>query len=160
MFSKTITYADLFEEKEITETLWFNLSESEVQDLNIGPRGGLEEYMKGLMENIDDHREEVLDFMKKIIIKAYGAKMVVNGKMILNKNQDSKDAFVYSGAFDAVYLEILKNPETFLDFLRLSVNSKTRARIDEARKNGELNLDTVPITSPEILEITKADAKN
>lgn len=137
MFKKEVTYTN-FEDQEITETCWFSLSEADILELQLAPKEGLQEYMEHIMAEIDDHRTEVLAFIKQVLLKAYGVRREIGGKAIFTKTADDLLIFQYSGAFDAVYTELLKHPEEIYTFMRLAAPSKYRESLAEAEREGKL----------------------
>jgi hypothetical protein len=137
MYKKEVTYTD-FEDNTRVETCLFNLSEAELTDLQLGPKDGLAEYMQSVMADIDNRREEVLDFIKKIILKAYGVRREIGGKVLFTKTEDDKLLFQYGGAFDAVYMDFLRNPQEIYTFMTAAAPAQYRARLQKAQQDGTL----------------------
>lgn len=160
MYKKEITYTDFLEE-EHTETCWFNLSEADMLDLQLAPKQGLQEYMAEVMEDLDNHREEVLNFIKKLILKAYGVRREIGGKVLFTKTDDDKLLFQYGGAFDAVYTEFLKNPNEIYAFIQGASPKRYRDSFDEAQSSGKLpSIEQIETNPQQALEIIKSNAEN
>ena len=71
MHKETITYVD-FNGTERTEDHYFNLSKTEITELEVSMPGGLAEYLMGIVnaKNVP----EIMASFKKIILSAYGIK--------------------------------------------------------------------------------------
>ena len=71
MLKKTLTYKD-YNNVERTETHFFNLSEAELTEMEMGTEGGYAE----MLQNIIDAKDQValIRTFKKIILMAYGVK--------------------------------------------------------------------------------------
>ena len=137
MYKREITYTD-FQDVERTETCWFNLSEADMLDLQLAPKQGLAEYMNEIMADLDNHRTEVLDFIKKLLVMAYGVRREIAGKVIFTKTDDDKLLFQYGGAFDALYTEFLKNPNEIYAFIQGAAPLKYRNSFTENEINRTL----------------------
>jgi len=71
MLRQDITYTD-HNNKKRSETIYFNLNEMEVIDLELNTPGGLEKKLQDAVDAVD-HRE-ILNFIKLLISLAYGEK--------------------------------------------------------------------------------------
>ena len=71
MLKKTITYTD-YDDVERTETFYFNISESELTEMQLSTEGGLAERLQKMVDAQDV--PSVTKVFKDIILKAYGEK--------------------------------------------------------------------------------------
>ena len=98
MHKETITYVD-FNGTERTEDHYFNLSKTEIKELEVSMPGGLAEYLMGIVnaKNVP----EIMASFKKIILSAYGIKSA-DGRR-LEKGEEISKAFTESPAYDVLF---------------------------------------------------------
>lgn len=98
MHKETITYVD-FNGTERTEDHYFNLSKTEITELEVSMSGGLAEYLMGIVnaKNVP----EIMASFKKIILSAYGIKSA-DGRR-LEKGEEISKAFTESPAYDVLF---------------------------------------------------------
>ena len=98
MHKETITYVD-FNGTERTEDHYFNLSKTEITELEVSMPGGLAEYLMGIVnaKNVP----EIMASFKKIILSAYGMKSA-DGRR-LEKGEEISKAFTESPAYDVLF---------------------------------------------------------
>lgn len=161
MYKKEISYTD-FEDTDRTEVCWFNLSEADLLDLQLGPKEGLADYMQNIMADLDNRRKDVLDFVKSLILKAYGVRREVGGKSLFTKTEDDLLLFQYGGAFDAIYSEFLKDPKEIYAFMMGAAPAKYRINFEKAQREGSLpTAEQIEENPQQALEVVKnAEANN
>ena len=71
MLKREIKYTD-FDGNEVTDTFYFNITKSEIVELEVGYTGGMEGFIKNIV-NAEDNKALVAEF-KRIILLAYGQK--------------------------------------------------------------------------------------
>lgn len=98
MHKETITYVD-FNGTERTEDHYFNLSKTEITELEVSMPGGFAEYLMGIVnaKNVP----EIMASFKKIILSAYGIKSA-DGRR-LEKGEEISKAFTESPAYDVLF---------------------------------------------------------
>ena len=106
MIAKTIKYTD-FNGVERMETFLFNLTKTELNNLNFKHHGTYGEQLKAIADSNDI--KLVTDLFTEILTKAYGIKSE-DGRNF-RKNQEIIDDFTSSAAYDALMDEILNNSE-------------------------------------------------
>jgi hypothetical protein len=106
MFTKAIKYKD-FNDNEVTENAYFNLSKSELMELEFSQQGGFETFLKRIIETNDN--PELFKLFKSIILMSYGRKSD-DGKRFV-KTQELRDEFEQSPAFGELLMEIIMDPE-------------------------------------------------
>ena len=104
MIAKTIKYRD-FNDVERTETFLFNLTKTELSNLNFKHHGTYGEQLKAIADSNDV--KLVTELFNEIIIKAYGIKSE-DGKNFRKSPQIVED-FVSSAAYDALMTELISN---------------------------------------------------
>lgn len=114
MLRKEVTYTD-FDGNEVKEVLYFNLTKSEIAALQVRMDGKFIDYLKDLVEG--NHIEKLFQiFRDDILIGSYGKKSDDGRRFI--KNQQLREEFESSLAFDAIFTEMLMNPEAQSAFTR------------------------------------------
>ena len=123
MLKKTITYID-YNGEEKTEDFYFNLTKVECIELEFSGKNGtsLSEYVKILINSND--MGTVIGTIKKIVLTAYGIKSS-DGKRFM-KNQEIRDSFEQSPAFEQVYWDLVTDPEKAADFIAGIIPSDLR----------------------------------
>lgn len=134
MHKETITYVD-FNGTERTEDHYFNLSKTEITELEVSMPYGLAEYLMGIVnaKNVP----EIMASFKKIILSAYGIKSA-DGRR-LEKGEEISKAFTESPAYDVLfqnysYLEMLMlllilSMQSFLRLRMMRHSQQQRIRI-------------------------------
>jgi hypothetical protein len=112
VLKKTITYED-FNGQERTEDFYFNLSKTELVELEIGS-GGLAQKLKTIVETNDG--AEILDEFKRIVLLAYGKKSEDGRRFI--KTQELRDEFEQTNAYSELFMELATNAEEAAAFIR------------------------------------------
>lgn len=134
MIKKSITYKD-FNDNEVTETLRFNLTKTEMIDLL-----SIEDQLKALSAKFSEpkrdlQREEILEILsvvKDLARRSYGV-LSTDGKHF-RKSDEIWDDFVSSGAYDAFLWAMFSNPADAMAFMSGILPSDIA---EEARKQVE-----------------------
>lgn len=114
MLKRPITYTD-FNGKTVTEDFYFNISMSELMDMELNSEGGVEEYFKNLIAKAEKgEKGPVIREFRKIILSAYGVKSE-DGKRFV-KNDEFRDDFASSAAFDALFIDMATNEKAAENF--------------------------------------------
>lgn len=112
MFSKTITYTD-YNDVERTETFYFNLSKSEIAEMQLTTEGGLGEKLQKIIDSKD--QVEIFKMFKTLILKAYGEKSDDGRRFI--KSPALSEAFSQTEAYDQFFMEIGTNADAATAFV-------------------------------------------
>ena len=109
MLKKTITYED-FNGTERTEDFYFNLSKSELTEMQLTTDGGLNEKLQKIVKA--KSQAEIINKFKEIILAAYGEKSD-DGKYFIKKKNGVKlaEQFEQSPAYDKLYMELATDAE-------------------------------------------------
>ena len=118
MIKKTVTYTD-FDDIPVTETLRFHITEAELAEMEVNTPGGLVSKLESVTTG---NGKDILDTFKYLIMAAY-CEVVrdKNGRQLLMKKDADghrlADDFVQSLAYNAIFKELIENPETAADFV-------------------------------------------
>lgn len=112
MLKKTITYED-YNGQPVSEDYYFNLTKSELVELQLGTKGGFAEMLQEIVKTGDGAL--IIDHFKKIILMAYGVKSD-DGKRFIKSDELSRD-FEQSAAYDALFIELATNAAAASQFI-------------------------------------------
>lgn len=112
MLKKTITCKN-FNDVETTEDYWFNLTESEILEMQLGTAGGLDESLKQIVAGMDLPR--MVNFFKDFVLKAYGVKSP-DGKRFI-KNDELREAFSQTNAYNKLFMELAFDDVAAAEFI-------------------------------------------
>jgi len=101
MLKRDITYED-FNGQQVTETFYFNLSKTELIELEASYEGGLEASIKRIIDS-DDVKNLIKEF-KRIVLLSYGIRSE-DGKRFI-KNDQIREEFTQTAAYDALFMEL------------------------------------------------------
>lgn len=150
MLKKDITYED-FDGNEVTETHYFHLAKSELVEFNLVTKGGLEANFNAMLKA--GNVEGVLDLFKQIIKRSYGRRDPENPQKF-SKTPEILDNFVNSGAFDALYVELMTHDSAGMEFISgifpksMQDNPEVKTAIAKAY-SGESRTPTETLQLPE-----------
>lgn len=113
MLKRDITYKD-FNDQEVTETFYFNLTRTEIVELEFSYQGGLEATLKKIIETEDV--KAIIQEFKKIVLMAYGVKSE-DGKRFI-KSEEIRQAFSQTAAYDALFMELATSDDAAAAFVK------------------------------------------
>jgi hypothetical protein len=116
MLKKSITYTDL-NGNERTEDFYFNLTRSEIAEMEMSTSGGLVEKINRIVAAQDGG--EIIKFFKTFLLKAYGEKHSDGVHFV--KNDEVSAMFACTGAYDVLFMELITNPDKAAAFLNAVV---------------------------------------
>ncbi len=112
MLKKTITYTD-YNGMERTEDFYFNLSKTELIEMQTSVRGGLDAALKKIIDSNDE--QATVRYFKDIIMKAYGEKSE-DGKRFI-KSEELSTAFSQTEAYSELFMELASNDKAAAEFV-------------------------------------------
>jgi hypothetical protein len=112
VLNRDITYED-FNGETVTETFYFNLTKTEIIELEVQYKTGLEETIKAIIK-AEDNKSLIAEF-KKIVLLAYGVKSDDGRRFI--KNETLREEFAQSAAYDALFMEMASNEAVAAEFI-------------------------------------------
>ena len=115
MYKKTISYTD-YDDVERSEDYYFNLSKSELMEMDFSATGGMEKLIRSVIATRDTKR--IMEIFKDIILRAYGEKSL-DGKRFIKVRDGHRlaDDFAETGAFDALFIELATNDKAATEFI-------------------------------------------
>ena len=135
MLAKPITYTD-YNGVERTETFYFNLSQAELIDMQLGGKDGL--YSNKLQKMIDNRdTAAIIATIKEFVLKSYGEK-TDDGKRFI-KSPEISEAFMQTEAYSQLITELLSDDAKSSEFiLGIMPQALREAAVAEMNKNKQL----------------------
>ena len=130
MLKKTITYTD-YNGVERTEDHFFNLSEAEIMEMEMGTVGGLAEMISKIVAAQD--APSIIKVFKDLILKSYGEKSP-DGKRFI-KSEELSTAFSQTEAYSVLFMELATNAEEGAKFVNGIVPAKMAKAASEVQNN-------------------------
>lgn len=112
MLKKTILYTD-YNGVERTEDFYFNLTQTEVMEMEMSTTGGLAEQITKIIAAQDT--PSIIKIFKKFILKSYGEKSA-DGKRFI-KNDELTTAFCETEAYSNLFMELATNNVSAASFV-------------------------------------------
>lgn len=115
MLKKTINYTD-YNGVERKEDFYFNLTKTEIMEMELGTAGGLAEMIEKIIATQDV--PQIIKIFKELILKAYGEKSP-DGKRFMKKVNGVRlcEEFEETEAFSNLYMELATNAEAAAAFV-------------------------------------------
>lgn len=135
MLKKTITFKDL-DGEELTEDFYFALNKAELAELALGPKGGLEAYMREIVEATDGER--IINLLKKIIRMSVGRRSA-DGRLFI-KDEETINNFMYSDAYSQLFMELVTDAGAAAAFVTGIVPSDMEASVANGQVAKDLKL--------------------
>lgn len=138
MLKRDITYED-YNGKIVTEVFYFNLSKSEMVEMELSTAEGFSEMLQRIVEAKDN--PAIIATFKKLILASYGEKSE-DGKRF-DKNDDMRLRFSQTAAYDALFMELATNSDVAAIFVKGIVPADMGTSLDQqvtdevARRNQE-----------------------
>lgn len=117
MLKKAVTYTD-YNGLERTEDFYFNLTRSELMELEASMDGGMHAYMESIVNSKDANK--MMQFFKNIIRWSYGEKSP-DGKRFKKMDKvkyDIADSFIESAAYQVIFDELLTKEGEIEKFMK------------------------------------------
>ncbi len=129
MLTKTIKTID-FDGNEFEETLYFNLTESELMELELGTEGGFTKMIQKCANKNDV--PSMMKAFKEILLKSYGEKSA-DGRRFIKSPELTAD-FLNSAAYDTLFMELVTDADAASAF----INGVVPKKISEKAKSKEV----------------------
>jgi hypothetical protein len=143
MLKREITYED-FDGQTVTETFYFNLTKTEIVQLEVDYDGGLETTLRRIITT-EDVKALMREF-KKIVLLAYGVRSE-DGKRFV-KNDELREAFTQTAAYDALFIELATNDEAAAKFIQGIIPKDLAAEIGTQPATMDVQLPGMPPPPP------------
>lgn len=112
MLTKRISYVD-YDGNNRSEIFYFNLTRSEVTELQLTYPGGYAQYIEKTIDSMD--RPKLMEMFKDIIKRSYGEKSD-DGKRLI-KSEELSNAFMQTLAYDELFMELCTEPDAAINFI-------------------------------------------
>lgn len=132
MLKKTITCKN-FNGVETTEDYWFNLTESEILEMQLGTAGGLDESIKQIVAGMD--LPNMVKFFKDFVLKSYGVKSP-DGKRFI-KNDEIREAFAQTNAYNKLFMELAFDDVAAAEFINGVIPKDVADKMAEIAEKNE-----------------------
>ncbi len=129
MLKKTITYTD-YDGNERTEDFYFNLTQAEVMEMELGTTGGMKKMLEKIVSEQDSKR--IIESFKDIILRSYGEKSPDGRRFI--KSDEIRNAFAQTEAYSILFMELATDSGAASDFVNGIV-----PKIDDKKNVTKLN---------------------
>lgn len=113
MLKRTIKYED-FNGVEVVEDFYFNLSKSELIEMEAEYQGGLSDTLNRIIA-AKDNKTLIAEF-KKLVLNSYGQKSA-DGKRFI-KSEVLREEFAQTAAYDMLFMELASNEDASSDFIQ------------------------------------------
>lgn len=112
MLKKTITYTN-YNEEEVTEDFYFNLSKAECLEWEMTAQGSLTDQLTAIVNSKD--KKKIIETFKDVIFKAYGEK-TQDGKHFV-KSHELSVAFSHTEAYSNLFMELATKTDAAIEFV-------------------------------------------
>ena len=112
MLKKTITYTN-YNDEEVTEDFYFNLSKAEIMEMTLNTVGGLEAMIQSIINAKDI--PSIVKIFKDLILRSYGEKSA-DGKHFMKSPEISK-AFECTEAYSILFMELSTDADAGSEFI-------------------------------------------
>lgn len=140
MYKTTVKYTD-FNGQEREEQLYFNLSKSEMMEMELSTQAGVEEMLRMMIATKDNAK--IVQTYKDMILKSYGIKSEDGTRFI--KTKELREAFEQSAAYDQLFMDLISDTNKQVEFINGVVAGVNMPEMDEKEaiaKLKELGYDT------------------
>ena len=110
MLKKTIKYTD-YNGVEKEEDFYFNLSKSELTEMEVEQEGGMQAFLKSIIAAEDS--KAIMKLMKDLILKSYGVKCSDGS---FDKSEELSRKFSHTVAYDQLFMELITNTDAAAAF--------------------------------------------
>lgn len=134
MLKRPITYTN-FNDEEVTEDFYFNLSNKEMIKMQAAAgEGGLEAYLTSILKS--NNPEKLMAEFERIILSAYGEKSE-DGRHFF-KSDEIRERFANSAAFDALYFELCTKEDAVIEFIKGVMPKELMEKLDQAKVKDDM----------------------
>lgn len=126
MLKKTINYKD-YNGGTRVEDFYFNLSEAELTEMELGVTGGLSEMLSEIIKTKDT--PTLIKIFKDLILKSYGKKSL-DGRQFI-KNEALREEFSQTEAYSVLFMELVTDEQAAADFVNGIIPAELKKRVGE-----------------------------
>lgn len=129
MHTETRTYTD-YAGNQRTETFQFNLTKAEVLEMEMRQSGGMEQYIKQIIDAQDT--AQIIDVFKKLLLASYG-KVSPDGRRF-EKSEELTKEFEETEAYSDMFMELATDDVKAAKFVENILPKMTEDQKQEANK--------------------------
>ena len=111
MLKKTLTYKD-FDGNTRTEDFYFNLTKTELIELQVSEKEGFMEMIEQIIAEED--KKKLIEHFKALILLSYGERSEDGRRFI--KSKELSDAFSQTAAYDTLFMEMCTSEAVVAEF--------------------------------------------
>lgn len=112
MLKKTIKYTN-YNDVQMTEDFYFNLTKAEIMEMEMSTTGGLAEMITKIVNAQD--APAIIKIFKELILRAYGEKSP-DGKRFI-KSKELSEAFAQTEAYSELFMELSTDADAAAAFV-------------------------------------------
>lgn len=112
MYKITKTYED-FDGTSRTEDFYFNLTQAEIAEMQLTTDGGLDVYIKKIIDAKDN--KSIILLFKELVLKAYGVKSDDGRRFV--KTEQVRDDFSQTQAYSDIFMELATDTDAASKFI-------------------------------------------
>lgn len=128
MLKKSITYTN-FNDEEVTEEFYFNLSKAELVKMEVSRDGGMKEHLERIVATNDG--KQIIAEMEKIVQAAYGVKSE-DGKRFI-KTPELWEEFKTSEAYSVFFMELVTQADKAAEFVNAVIPRDLQEQVSRAQ---------------------------
>jgi len=125
MLKRDIKYVN-FDDEEVTETFYFNLSKSELIEYESTYGGKFQDFMKTMIKSEDT--QKLIQEFKKLILLSYGEKSPDGRRFV--KSDTLREEFSQTAAYDTLFMELATNETLAAEFITSIMPSDMRQSVE------------------------------
>lgn len=133
MYKKTITYTD-YNGNERTEDFYFNLTEAEITEMQLGVEGGFAAMVDKIIKAQDT--PALIRIFKDLLLKSYGIKSD-DGKRFI-KSEKLSEEFTQTPAYSEFYMMLATDDKKATEFIKNIIPAKLQAKAAEYEKTHDV----------------------
>lgn len=132
MYTRKIKYVD-YDGNEREETFYFNLTKTELTQMDMIQAGGLESYINRIIES--KNGKDTMEMFNLILSKSYGEKSLDGRRFI--KSPELYKAFTETEAYNTFFYELVTDAKVAADFVNGVVSSVMDDIPEDKRREAE-----------------------
>jgi hypothetical protein len=129
MLKHEISYTN-FDDEKVTETFYFNISKSELVELDVEHQEGMYEWLQTMQKTND--KKTLFHEFKKIVLMAYGQKSP-DGKRFI-KNDELREEFSQSAAFEELFVQLMTDETVIATFIKGVLPKDLSEEVEKSQK--------------------------
>lgn len=145
MIKKSVTFEN-FDGDTVTKEYHFHLNKAELAQLELSAEGGLSAKLRGILETKDGSL--IVETFKNLLLQTVGRRQ---GELFL-KTQEVRDEFEYSGAYSAMFMDMILNPDEAVEFMKGIVPKDVADKADFSELTTEVVTTGVARPQPKAIE--------